>query len=117
MDVGYILKTGGAYTLIGMGTVFLVLIIIMCVIMLLGKVPGLRPKEEEPAPEPAKAAAAAAAVPAAAAVSTGGDEELVAVITAALAAHLAQEQPGVTVDIADGDYIVRSIRRATWKHI
>ena len=71
MSLGDIFITALLYTLIGMGTVFCVLIFISICIWLLGKAFG--PKK------PAVQAAAAAAA-------------------------------------EEGDYIVRNVRRATWRH-
>ena len=95
-----------------MGTVFIVLVFISFIITLLPKFTGLienRGKKEEPKAAPAKAA------PAPVVVEEEEDEiddlELVAVITAAIAAS-----EGVP---ADG-FVVRSIRKSTqnkWKRV
>ena len=107
MKLGEILVTAGEYTLLGMGTVFVVLIIIALVISCFGI---LKKTVKAKAPEEEKASAAAAA-PAASAQSS--DDQLIAVISAAVAAYMASEASAVP---KDGEYVVRSIRRATWKH-
>ena len=104
--MGEILGKAGLNTLLGMGTVFVVLIIISVIISLLKYIPKLQEaftKKNRPqaAPAPAPAAAPAPA-PAQEEEELAGDEELVAVMAAAIAA--AEEIP------ADG-FVVRSIRR------
>ena len=107
-----ILEKAGLNTLLGMGTVFSVLIFISLVIYCFNFIPAIQKKfskkKEQPAPAPAKAAAPA---PAAAPVEeeTVDEGELVAAITAAICAY--------TGSSADG-FVVRSIRRADsakWK--
>ena len=91
-------------TLLGMGTVFVVLIIIILCIMLMSKCVRSfegKGKKDEPAPE-APETAAPPVVPEAEAPAD--DLELVAVITAAVAAAM-----GTTS--TDG-FVVRSIKRA-----
>ena len=107
MNLGEILVTAGEYTLLGMGTVFVVLIIIALVISCFGI---FRKAAKASAPEEEKAPAAA---PAPAAPAQSSDDQLIAVITAAIAAHMASE---TTAAPKDGEYVVRSIRRVTWKH-
>ena len=104
MELGEILKIAAVDTLLGMGTVFLVLIIIALVISCFGFV-----KKDAKAESPAEPEATAAP----AAAEQTGDDQLIAVITAAVAAHMASE---ATEALKDGEYVVRSIRRATWKH-
>lgn len=104
-----ILVKASLNTLIGMGTVFVVLILIMAIIYMFGIIPKIEKKladkkagiKEEP-----KAAAPAPAAPVAAPVAQNltDDLELVAVIAAAIAAS---EGAAST----DG-FVVRSIRRA-----
>lgn len=103
------------HTAIGMGTVFLVLIFISLVIGCFKYINEWERKaREKSAPAPAPAAPALAAQPAAAAApeeDLTDDLELVAVITAAIAASMGDDVP------ADG-LVVRSIRRkpgAKWK--
>ena len=112
-DIKYPMKKlvaeAGLNTLLGMGTVFVVLVFLSFVIGNIHWIPDLvekTKKKKEPAPAPVAAAPAAAAVPEAAAEAEeelAGDEELVAVIAAAIAAS--EDVP------ADG-FVVRSIRKA-----
>lgn len=96
---------------LGMGTVFIVLIMISLLIYLLGFVPGWLDhtfgKKEEvkeaPAPKPAPAAPKTAPVPA---VKTD-DTQLVAVITAAIAAAMEAEGTPVAPD----GLVIRSIKK------
>lgn len=98
-----ILKKAGLNTLLGMGTVFVVLIFISFIISLFEKIPALeekfRKKEAVPA-APASIPASAAVEPAPAAEAD--DSELIAVIAAAIAAA-----EGTSTD----GFVVRSIRR------
>ena len=93
-------------TLIGMSTVFLVLIILMCVIKLFGlffyTIPN-RKKEEQKA-APAETPAAAPAVTQTVAVSDEDETEIAAVIAAAVAVYC--EQNGV-----QGKYRIKSFKR------
>lgn len=98
MGLGAIFKVALLYTLIGMGTVFCVLIFISICIWLLGKVCG--PKK------PAAAAAEAQAEPEAA---EGIRPEIVAAAVAAIHQYLKDEE-------GEEEYIVRNVRRATWRH-
>ena len=101
MSLGQIFITALLYTLIGMGTVFCVLIFISICIWLLGKAFG--PKK--PAVQAAAAAAAEPAEP------EGIRPEVVAAIVAAIHQQLKDEE-----GVEEGDYIVRNVRRATWRH-
>ena len=98
MSLQEIFTTALVDTLLGMGTVFLVLIFISICIWLLGKACSEKPKvEAETVPEE----------------SAGITPETVAVITAAIHQLIKDESKGDD----DGDqYIVRNVRRATWKH-
>ncbi len=99
-----IAKKAGLNTLLGMGTVFVVLIIISLVISLFNYLPGgagRKPKKKDEAPVPA-AAPAEASVRVVPAASAASDEQLVAVIAAAIAA--------ATGTSTDG-FVVRSIKR------
>ncbi len=109
MTIQEILKIAAIDTVLGMGTVFAVLIIISLCIWAL----GIAFKEKTPAA--GAAAAAAAAVPTAkpAASEADTDAEIVAAISAAISQFI-KNQYGESVD--EGQYIVRNIRRATWKH-
>ena len=98
-------------TVIAMGTVFLVLILISFIISLLKYIPALMDKftkKEEPIPQaqPAPAPKPVVQTPAAPA----DDTQLIAVITAAVAA--AMEQDGVAVP-ADG-LVIRSIKKRSY---
>ena len=111
LTIQEILKMAAIDTVLGMGTVFSVLILISLVIYAL----GVALKQEDPAVAKA-AAAAAAAAPAAApkANANDADAEVVAAISAAISQFI-RNQYGAQVD--EGQYIVRNIRRASWKHI
>lgn len=100
MGLGAIFKVALLYTLIGMGTVFCVLIFISICIWLLGL--ACSPKTNKQS-----AAAAAAAAPAEA---EGIRPEVIAAVTAAIHQHLADEEG------EDEGYVVRNVRRATWRH-
>ena len=98
MSIGEILKVGAIDTVLGMGTVFCILVFIAFCIWLMGKAC---------APKQAKEAAP---------VSTAYDgftPETVAIITAAIIQHIADEQG----EAAAEGYIVRNVRRAQWKRI
>ncbi len=102
-STGEILKKAGLNTLLGMGTVFVVLIFISFIISLFEKIPALEEKFRKK--EAAPAAPASAPVPAAveqAPAAQADDSELIAVIAAAIAAA-----EGTTTD----GFVVRSIRR------
>lgn len=107
---GEILQKAGLNTVIGMGTVFVILIFISLVIAMLPKftamIENAGKKKEVPAPAPvAKAPVAAAAVE----EELVDDLELVAVISAAIAAYTGTSSDG---------FVVRSIKRSTtnkWK--
>ena len=108
---GEILQKAGLNTVIGMGTVFVILIFISLVIAMLPKctamIENAGKKKEAPAPAP-KAAPAAVAAPVAA-EELVDDLELVAVISAAIAAYTGTSSDG---------FVVRSIKRSTtnkWK--
>ena len=109
LTIQEILKMAAIDTVLGMGTVFSVLILISLVIYAL----GVALKQEDPA---VVKAAAAAAAPAAApkADANDADAEVVAAISAAISQFI-RNQYGAQVD--EGQYIVRNIRRASWKHI
>lgn len=105
-SIGEILQKAGLNTILGMGTVFVVLIFLSFVISLLKFLPALEkkfrkaPAAEKAAPESASAPAPAPA--AAEAADETDDSELVAVIAAAVAAS-----EGTSTD----GFVVRSIRR------
>lgn len=112
MTYGEILVKALSNTALGMGTVFLSLIFIACIIALLPKVTGAiesmgKKKKEEAAAVPAEGMEPQEVIP-----EEGIDDyELVAVITAAIAA-----MEGVP---ADG-FVVRSIKRSSqnkWRRV
>ena len=110
MSIGEILITALVDTVLGMGTVFCILIFISFCIWILGRL--CAPKQ------PAAAAAAAAPEPAAELEDDGISPELVAVITAAVHQYIADQRGAdESGDFDSGDYIVRNVRRATWRHI
>ena len=104
MSLGQIFLTALLYTLIGMGTVFCVLIFISICIWLLGK--AFAPKK--PA---VQAVAAAAAEPEEPEEPEGIRPEVVAAIMAAIHQQLKDEE-----GVPEEGYIVRNVRRATWRH-
>lgn len=107
METGEILKNAGLNTVLGMGTVFSVLILIAFIISLFRFIPAIQAafskKPQETQEVKATAAPAEASVPAA--EDEVDDAELIAVISAAIAAAQAEAQIGT-----DG-FFVRSIRR------
>ena len=114
-STGEILKKAGMNTILGMGTVFIVLIFISLVIYCFNFIPGNRaPKQEEkPAPKPRPAKKAAPRHPAHGHGDGNlvDDGELVAAITAAICAYSGTSAEG---------FVVRSIRRAEpsrWKKV
>lgn len=106
MDLALILEKALLNTLLGMGTVFIVLIFISLLISCFKYISKLQDKfSKKAALEPAKAAPA----PVTAAVEDAEEEieddlELVAVITAAVAASMGSSTDG---------FVVRSIKRAS----
>ena len=109
MTLQEILKLAAVDTVLGMGTVFTVLIIISLFIWAI----GVAFKQEDPKKAAAPAAAAAAAAPKAEAADDA-DAEIVAAISAAISQFI-KNQYGEDID--EGQYIVRNVRRASWKHI
>ena len=108
---GEILQKAGLNTIIGMGTVFVILIFISLVIALLPKLTALIENFGKKKEEPVAAPAAPKAAPAAPAVveELVDDLELVAVISAAIAAYTGTSSDG---------FVVRSIKRSDrnkWK--
>ena len=99
-------------TVLGMGTTFVVLIFISLVIWLMGTiVTNAQKKSEAPkaASKPtAPAAPAAAPVAPAAPVNESDDQELIAVIAAAIAAY---ESEATGVSVSPDTFVVRSLRR------
>lgn len=116
--IGEILQKAAMNTILGMGTVFIVLIFISLVIYCFNFIPAIqakfsKKKKEEAAPKPAPVkpapAVSAAAVPEPEELVDDG--ELVAAITAAICAYQGTSSDG---------FVVRSIRRAEsakWKRV
>ena len=100
ISLGSKLATAGTHTLIGMGTVFIMLIVLCLLISGFRLVGGIPKKKSEPAPS--VKAAAPAAVPSAAIIKPEENPELAAVIAAAIAAS--EDKPA-------GGFVVRSIKR------
>ncbi len=113
-SVGEILEKAMMNTILGMGTVFIVLIFISLVIYCFNFIPEIqkkfsKKKEDEKAAAAPAAAFAKAAQPAAVEEETVDEGELVAAITAAICAYTGSSSDG---------FVVRSIRRADsakWK--
>ncbi len=109
-SLGEILQKAGLNTIIGMGTVFVMLIFISLIIALLPKLTGLIESFGKKKEAPAAPKAEVVQTPAAAVEEELSDDlELVAVISAAIAAYT-----GTSSD----DFVVRSIRRSAknkWK--
>ncbi|MEE1314426.1 MAG: OadG family transporter subunit [Faecalimonas sp.] len=109
-SAGEILTKAGLNTVLGMGTVFAVLIFLAFVIGLMKYIPALlEGKAAEAAPQKKEEPVAVVKAPVPAVVSETEDLELIAVITAAIAM-----QEGVSPD----GFVVRSIRRRpsnNWK--
>ncbi|MBR2764451.1 MAG: OadG family protein [Blautia sp.] len=106
LPMGVTLARAALNTLIGICTVFLVLIFLSFIISLLKYVPGLVGQGKKAKEEPARAAAPAPApvsAPAAAEEYVTDDQELIAVIAAAIAAAEGTTPEG---------FVVRSIRKS-----
>ena len=109
---GELMAKAALNTLLGMGTVFIVLILISLIISVFSFIPKMQEKltkKEAPAQTPAPAPVAAAPVVEEAEEELADDTELVAVIAAAIATY-----EGTSVE----GFQVRSIRRANtgkWK--
>lgn len=102
-DMSELMTKAALNTLLGMGTVFAVLILIYGLISCFNVIPKIQKKFEKKSEQPASAPAPVRAVEPAAAVEETDDTELIAVIAAAIAAS----EGAVS---ADG-YVVRSIIR------
>ena len=103
MSFGEIIRIGAIDTALGMGTVFSILVFISICIWLMGLLCGAGKKADKPAP-------AVTAEPASTEDSSGIDPEIIVAITAAIHQYLRDEYGD------DEEYIVRKVRRATWKH-
>jgi|GEM_PF-2510920 len=109
MTIQEILKLAAVDTVLGMGTVFTVLIIISLFIYAI----GVAFKQEDPKAAAAAAPAAAAATAPKAQAADDADAEIVAAISAAISQFI-KNQYGE--EVGEGQYIVRNVRRASWKH-
>ena len=107
MSLGEIAKVALADTALGMGTVFCVLILISIVIWIL----GVAFRKERMKAQAAQAAEPAAAPTPAEEPADSGFELEAAIAAAAI--HKFMSDQNVDTD----EYIVRNIRRATWKHM
>lgn len=114
MGLGEVLLHGVEYTIIGMGTVFSVLIFISFCIMLMGKtlksIEARKAAKAAAKAAPAEEAKAAESTEAAPAEDNGLAPEIVAAIMAAL-------QMKFDGEIGEGGYRLRNIRRAEWRHM
>ena len=106
---GELLKSAGLNTLLGMGTVFVVLIFISFIISLFKYLPALFAKKAKMPEAKPEQKAAVENKPAAKSEDLMNDKELVAVITAAIYAASAD---AVTGAVSKDKLVVRSIRRA-----
>lgn len=115
MSIGEIIKIALVDTALGMGTVFLILIFISLCIWLLGRICGAGKNVQN---EGAGTAGAAAETSSVTEAAPGGDEadtsdidpEVIAAITAAIHQYIRDENGD------NEEYVVRNVRRATWKH-
>ena len=95
----------GVTTLLGLGTTFVILCLIWLILSIMGKIMTATGKKSAPAAAAAPAVPAAAATAPAKSENLASDAELVAVITAAIAAY---EGSG-----AANNLVVRSIQRVS----
>lgn len=112
LSLGEILKKACLNTLLGMGTVFAVLVFISVIISLFAFIPKIqqrftKKKGHKKAPENKSVSKKAPEAPAVNAQPEMDDLELVAVITAAIAA---------STGVSEDSFIVRSIRRMPADH-
>ncbi len=106
MSIGEIMENALVNTLLGMGTVFLMLIFISLIISLLKYIPS-----GKQAAQPAAEAAAEDAGPCSGLQAEDSDEQLIAVITAAIMAAKQAEAGSKDEAARNEAYIVRSIRK------
>lgn len=114
-STGEILEKAGLNTILGMGTVFVVLIFISCLISLFKFIPALEKKfKKQPAQAAKKESTPVQSAPAQAApaetVPETDDSELFAVIAAAIAAAQGETQATDETVSLEG-FVVRSIKR------
>ncbi len=106
------LAVGVETLIVGMGTVFAVLVILM-VILSLFKVFFYKPENSGVKPEPKPEPAPVVAEPAPAPVAQTDDGEIIAAITAAVAAYLDAEAQAGGAESYTGGFRVVSFRRAS----
>lgn len=113
-SIGEILKKAGLNTVLGMGTVFAVLIFISLIISLFKFIPAIenafkkKPKEEKPAEAPKETDPVKEIV---IEEPVADDMELIAVISAAIAAAREESAAGQDGNVSLEGFVVRSIRR------
>lgn len=89
MDFSEILASGGVVAVIGLGTVFAVLAILWGILELMRVIFAPKKKEDAPAvPAPSVPVPAMAEAPATSGVAAEDEDELIAILTAAVAASL-----------------------------
>ena len=112
MSLGEIVKTALIDTALGMGTVFVILVIISIVIWALGRTVG----EANPKKTTAKIDGNIAAVAETSQPSVNKDgltpEMVAAIATVTINQYLRDQKGTVSAD----EYVVRNIRRANWRH-
>ncbi len=86
LSIGEKMAGAGITTLMGMGITFIVLILLWGCIAVMTKI-TYRPKKGDKAPQTTDAAAAPSVAPTIAAAPAAADDTLIAVISAAIAAH------------------------------
>ena len=109
MSISAILAKAFSKTLLGMGTVFALLIVISLILGWLRYSPVVLDRLQKPKPTVAAPAASAASDAAGGLQAASGDDhkKLAAVMTAAIAAYEAEHGQAASGD----DYVVRNIRR------
>ena len=108
MSISAILAKAFSTTLLGMGTVFALLIVISLIIGWLRYIPVILDRLQKPKPTAVAPVASAASDAAGGMQAASGDRrKLAAVMTAAIAAYEAEHGQAASGD----DYVVRNIRR------
>lgn len=110
MNFGEIVRIALLNTAIGMGTVFLILILISFCIWLLGVLCNSSPKPSGNGEEPADQAIASTEPVHESSPDEGIDTQLAAVIAAVAVRQFMKEND------PEEEYIVRNVRRSKWKH-
>ena len=125
MSLGEIVKTALIDTALGMGTVFVILVIISIVIWALGRTAGEANPKKITAKTDGNIAAAGETDPSERAELSGAEtaqpsvnkdgltpEMVAAIATVAINQYLRDQKGTVSAD----EYVVRNIRRANWRH-